>query len=253
MSTLSVVILQSGETDSLRLRLHEVADADEIIILEDATKVSADVHKLALQYKAQAVARNLNSDFSDHRNFALKRVSKTWTLFIDSDESVSADLWQEIRLATQQESVLGYWIPRRDIFLGQLLKYGETGSMQLLRLAQTKAGVWQERVHETWNVPEPHGFLKESLIHNPNTTIAEFLQKIHRYASLVPEDRTPLSRRKVLFELCTYPVGKFLQAMILRSGWRDGVRGVIHAFVMSYHSLLVRVYCWEAWYGKSRT
>lgn len=250
MISIAAVILHHGEASSLERVLSEVSGADEIIVVHDGPEIPTALKAVLGKYPAQVFARKLNNDFSAQRNFGLSKVNSDWTLFVDQDESVSPELWEEIRSEITQTMSKSFWISRRDIFLGQKLQHGETGQMQLLRLGRTKLGIgkWQRSVHEVWDVSAPHGFLRNPLWHVSSVTVTEFLQKLNGYAALEPGNRSPLSRRKVLFQLVFYPPGKFLQAVIWRSGWRDGARGWIHAFLMAYYSLIVRVYCWEVWH-----
>lgn len=248
--TLCVIILHKADAESLQQRLKELHQADQLIVIDDPSEDSEVAKKLCKKYGAEFIQREVHGDFSAQRNFAVAQSTQDWTLFVDVDEQVSPELWDEIKTCITQTTATGVWIDRRDIFMGKHLKHGETGSMRLLRLARTKAGLgkWQRGVHEFWSVAGPHDYLSAPLLHQPHKTFSEFLQKIQYYASLEPGNRKKLSRRKVAFELLTYPAAKFCKAIFWQAGWQDGMVGWIHAFGMAYWSLLVRVYCWEAWY-----
>ncbi|EKD80696.1 MAG: glycosyl transferase family 2, partial [uncultured bacterium] len=82
------------------------------------------------------------SDFAQARNEALTQVKTPWVLFLDTDETISPALKQEITLAIQTDQFAAYYIPRRDTFLDRELKHGETGHTKLIRLARTNFGTW---------------------------------------------------------------------------------------------------------------
>lgn len=251
-TNLCVVILHHGETDLLAKRLPEISQANEIIVLEDPSTFSEQTKKLAKQFGAKVFEHQVSGDFAAHRNSVFSHIKSEWTLFLDQDESVSVELWQEIRAVIQDSKFDSFSIPRRDIFLGQQLRFGETGNISLVRLALTAKGknTWERAIHETWNAPGQVGTLSKPLIHRPHASIQSFLQKLHTYAALEPGVRVPLSQTKVLWEVLVYPVAKLAKAIIWQQGWRDGVAGWIHAFLMAYYSLIVRVFCWEAWHGR---
>lgn len=254
MSTLKIttIILYHGEVGLLEERIKEVKSFSQVIVLDDPSEYSRQIKDLAVKQSCMYLAHDLNGDFATHRNFALEKVDTEWTFFLDSDESVTPDLASEISSVLENTSHNSFSIPRRDIFLGKQLSFGETGKISLVRLARTNVAKngWNRAVHEVWNVPGTVERLKNPILHTPHATISLFLQKLNTYAVLEPGQRQPLSRRKVLFELFFYPSAKFFKAILWQQGWRDGVHGWIHAFCMSYYSLIVRVFCWEVWHAK---
>jgi hypothetical protein len=252
-TTITIVILHHGEVGELTTRLREAKEADQILVLEDPSKYTPQVDAVVKKQQGEVIVHSLNHDFAAHRNSVFPKVTSDWTLFLDSDESLSPELWSEISTVIADTKHDSFFIPRRDIFLGKLLEHGETGSMKLVRLARTKAGAgkWERAIHEHWNVAGSRGILISPLLHTPHRSVSAFLQKLHSYGALEPGARNPLLRRKVLFELFFYPPAKFFKAIFWQQGWRDGWYGWVHAFLMAYYSLIVRVYCWEAWHAKS--
>lgn len=87
-------------------------------------------------------------NFSKARNQALKKANSEWVLFVDDDEEVTKDLAKEIQEAIKSEKYDGYYLNRVDHFLNRNLKYGETGNIELLRLARRSKGQFHRPVHE---------------------------------------------------------------------------------------------------------
>lgn len=230
--TLTTIILTPALTDLVAL------------LADEATRHSDDV-KIAVCPQID--------DFAKERNQILQQSKSDWTFFIDSDEWVPQKLWTEIRQAISANEVDALVFKRHDSFLGRRLNYGEVGAVRLLRCARTKLGKggWQRRVHEIWAVKSENQLeLDTPLEHHPHPTLSEFLAKLHRYASLEPIARDPYSKERIIFELATYPIAKFIHNYLLRTGWRDGWPGLVHAGLMSYYSLITRVYLYEAHYTK---
>ena len=249
--TLSLVILTHNSTELLVPVLSEYSEwIDQLIFIDNYS--ADDVAELAKKYSAKLVRRNLENNFAAQRNAAFEHVASDWTLFLDSDEYISAELWQEIHQAITAEVADAIVFPRKDIFLGKTLQYGETGQMYLLRAARTKLGTnkWRRAVHEVWELPATATITTHhALIHNPHPNLAAFLQKLHWYASLEPSSREKYSMIRILLELLFYPPAKFFLNYVLKGGWRDGMAGFIHAICMAYYSLITRVYLYEEWHA----
>lgn len=242
MIDISCVVLAKTENPSIK---GIFGNFSEIIVLVDSK------HKNTKTIKKDSSAvittfHTLNEDFAAQRNFALSLCTKTWVLFVDEDEEVSPGLITEIASAILQDSNDGYMVRRCDVFMGRVLKHGETGNIELLRLAKKSAGIWERPVHEVWHVAGNIGVLNSPLIHRAHPSIAAFLDKINAYTSIEANFRKKQGRHPSVFELLAYPHAKFLQNYVFRLGFLDGIPGFTMAFMMSIHSLAVRIKLYEA-------
>jgi len=125
---------------------------------------------------------------------------------------------------------------------GNELMWGETGQLQLIRLARRQMGRWHRPVHEIWRIKGSVGQLKSPLYHYPHPTLADFFNKINHYTNIEAGYRR---RQFDLFELIFYPPGKFFYNYFIKLGFLDGIPGLIMAVMMSLHSLLVRIKLYE--------
>jgi glycosyltransferase involved in cell wall biosynthesis len=263
-TSISAIVLTKNEEKNIEQCLASISWCDEIIVVDDYSKDKTMERVQSSEFRVQCgkekikiYQKQLNNDFAAQRNFGLEKASGDWVLFIDADEIISEALASEIKFKVQSGrpsgkfKVSGYYIKRRDYFLGRWLKYGETGNIRLLRLAKKNAGKWQGRVHEAWEVKGKTEELDNPILHYPHPTIASFLADINWYTDLVAqywqEQAMPAGRqgRKIAtWEIICYPCGKFVQNYILRFGIFDGIQGLIMAFMMSFHSFLVRSKLW---------
>ncbi len=182
-------------------------------------------------------------DFSHLRNWSINQVKTPWLFFLDSDEIIDKKNWQKLKqlLKQQQPLVNGYLLKREDIFLGKSLKYGETGQIYLLRLAKTEFIRYQRVVHEIAGVSGMTERTNIVIRHFAHQSVAQFLAKVSRYAQLEANQRHTW---KVIlwWQLCFYPPMKFFFNYFFKLGFLDGGRGLVYATLMSFHSLLVRIY-----------
>ncbi len=192
-------------------------------------------------------------DFALERNKLLASAETDWVLFLDSDEELSPELEKEIKETLESKSVLyysAYRIRRQDTFLNKVLHHGETGNAHFLRLAKRDWGRWEGRVHEKWQGSGLVGRLKNPILHNPHSSLSVFVHKINNYSSLAAEERYKAGVHSSFLHISTYPVAKFVQNYLIRLGILDGVPGLIHALMMSWHSYLTHTKNYLLWHQK---
>lgn len=240
--TLSAIVLTRNNQTTLDACLRSLSFADELIVVDDSS--TDDTLKIAANHHAKIINHPL-TDFGAQRNFALTHAIGRWILFVDSDEIVPQDLRREINQAIKQPGIAGFYLRRRDIFLGRLLKHGETSQVRLLRLAQKNAGTWVRPVHEYWQIVGATRTLSHPLIHHRRLTFTQFFARINRYTDLdvqaLLEENKPFSYRDLFLK----PVGKFIYNYFFLLGFLDAFPGFIMTLSMSLHSLIVRIKLYE--------
>lgn len=174
-------------------------------------------------------------DFSAARNRLLKQQTAPWVLFLDSDETMSGPL-------PKLDKQYNYAFRRDDWFLGRKLKFGETANVWLTRLVQPATGRWRGRVHERFESNLQVEYLKvPRIVHRRRLSISQFIDRLNYYSDLRAEEISKFSA----FELLVYPWVKFVKNYFWHLGLLDGMPGLIMAWCMSLHSLIVRVKVYE--------
>lgn len=241
---ISAVILTKNEEKNIVDCLESLSWCDEVIVIDD----NSEDRTLEVSKKmgAKVFTRNLGSDFSAQRNFGLSKARGDWVLFIDADERVPEALASEITNLKLQISNKhnGFYIRRRDFMWGKELKHGETGNIELIRLAKKEIGRWDGKVHEEWRIEERIGKLKNEIIHYPHQSISEFLKEINFYTDLRAKELFGRGVRSNFISILVYPTAKFLNNYFFKLGILDGMQGLIFAIMMSFHSFLVRGKLW---------
>ena len=211
MKSISAIILNSDNRDITKT-LASLSGFDEIIVWK----------------------KPLNGDWAAARNEAMETAKNDWVLFIDSDEILSQ------QIAKIDDKYDGYSLRRRDVFWGRELKHGEAGNIKLLRLGRKSAGIWRRKVHEYWDIKNV-GELDNKLLHYPHPTVKEFIDSINFYTTIDANELYNEGKRVTYFRLLFNPVGKFIDNYFFNLGFLDGWPGFTYAFLMSFHSLTVRV------------
>jgi len=176
------------------------------------------------------------TDFAAARNKLMQSDKADWTLFLDSDEKLSAPIGPD-----QLDKRFNYCLRRDDWFLGRRLKFGETSRVRLTRLVQPLTGYWQGKVHEEFVSRLPLRLLPQIILHRRQISLSQFLDRLNWYSSLRAEEINRFS----LFELLVYPLVKFVKNYFWHLGFLDGLPGLAMAFFMSLHSFAVRVKQYE--------
>jgi glycosyltransferase involved in cell wall biosynthesis len=255
---LSAVVLTKNEERNIERCLRSLDFVDEIVVVDDyssdRTLSLIENEKIKIKNdnsKLKIFKRSLNGDFAAQRNFGLEKTSGEWVLFLDADEEVSDELKEEIkeviRYATlERDDLVGFYIKRRDFFWGKEVKFGEVLKVRqkgILRLMKKGFGKWEGKVHEELKIENRKleiGKLKNFINHYPHPTIKEFLQEINFYSSLRANELFSQGKKTNILEIIFYPLFKFILNYFIYLGFLDGPPGFVYAFMMSFHSFLVR-------------
>jgi len=248
---ISAVVLTKNEEKNIVDCLESLSFVKEIIVIDD---YSTDrTLELVKRMNAIVYPRELANDYATQRNYGLEKAKGEWVLFIDADEQVTENLKNEIIYKTRKlgnEDNAGFRIKRTDMMFGKKLEHGETGNISFVRLARKDRGKWIGKVHETWNIKGKIELLESELLHFPHPTIREFLEEINTYTDIrakeLYEQKTPVS----VVSIVGYPMGKFILNYFVKRGFLDGTEGLLHAFLMSLHSFLVRSKLWQHYQTK---
>lgn len=251
-NNITAVILTKGTDENLEKAVESVSWCDEIVIIVDGEQEVNSNQKLETRNynkdKTRVFHRALNGDFAAQRNFALEKAKGEWVLYVDADEIVISQLANEIanliRSNDRYKQLNGFCIRRKDYFGGRWLKYGETASVQLLRLGRRGKGKWEGCVHETWKIEGQIGRLEHPLLHYGNPSISIFLKKINFYSDLLVKQWLREKKDVSSISIVLFPVGKFIYNYIFLLGFLDGVAGLLLAMMMSFHSFLARSKYW---------
>ncbi len=247
---LSVIILAEENSLDLQTAIKSVVFVDEIIVVD-----TSGTDRISLTQPPDVIIQKLPkiTDFSVTRNQSLQFAKNDWVFFLDSDETCvcqNGDFFTTLF----QKNASAFRVKREDQFLGKILRYGETAQSWPTRLIQKKHCIYTGSVHETITCDGVIGIINPQLMtlsHSPHPTISSFFSKICWYSSIEAQQRTTQSLRLAL-ETVVFPTAKWLNNLFVRKGILDGYRGLLYATLMSYHSLLVRLFQIEKLLTKKR-
>ena len=268
--TLSVAIITLNEENNLPSTLQSVEEllrslGGEIIIVDSgSTDRTLDI---ARQFGAKVFSEEWKG-FAAQKNSAMEKTAGDWILSLDADEPLEPDCAREIALqvrsagykwcrtaarGTDEEravpairEVIGYWIPRKNFFLGRWIRHGGFYPDRKLRLIRRGAGQWIEHgAHPTIQVNGPTANLRHAMLHYAYPTLRDYIAHMNSYSSMQAKHLDRTRRRGFdLLNILVNPLATFLYNYIFRLGFLDGREGLL---LHLYHSAYVSWKYAKAW------
>lgn len=237
MSSVSVVLATYNEEKNLSACLDSVRDfADEVIIV-DGSSTDKTV-EIAKKYHAKVYITDNPPIFHINKQKAIDRATKEWILQLDADERISKDLQEEILVKIndpEKKSINGYWMPRKNYFLGRFLMKGGQYPDYTLRLYKNGKGhLPQKDVHEQAIVSGEVEHLHNPLIHIADPEFKRYFLRFNRYTNLMAKEYkkehlgyNPITVIKYIMVL---PIWWFLLTYVRHKGFMDMWQGFIFSF-----------------------
>jgi glycosyltransferase involved in cell wall biosynthesis len=226
---LSVAIITRNEEADLPRCLESVAGLAAEIVVLDSGSTDATV-AIAQRFGARVEITDWPG-FTIQKNRALAACREPWVLSLDADEALSPELATAIRalFAAEMIPARGYWINRRNRYLGAWLRHAWTPEWRLRLVAREEARWVGGQVHEHIEVAGSTARLAGDLLHESYQTLDEHLRRTLTYARLGAEDLIACGEGFRPHKLLLSPWGRFLRTLIVQQAWRDGWRGLLIA------------------------
>ncbi len=255
MQELVVIILTLDEEPNLPAALASIGGRAPVLVLDSG---SAD----ATQAIARAGGAELHvrpfDDYATQRNHALALVRERfrWALFLDADERMTPELWDEIESVLPRDDVDGVYIGWVFEVLGHDLRHGSFGTASNLRLMKTAAARFGRATHERVDDRDMRVMrLRHKIRHADAKPLAEWFKKHVKYAQWEARHyvegsdarrglegfglRTKAGRTVGMrwaynkLPLFVRPVLHFGRSVVLLGAWRDGLPGLMYAGMQS--------------------
>lgn len=252
--TLSVVLATYNEEKNLPSCLDSIKDlADEIIIV-DGTSFDKTV-EIAKKYNAKVKITTNKSNFHINKQMAIDMATSDWILQLDADEQIGPESKKEIEeILKIDEDINGYWMPRKNWFLGRfLMKGGQYPDYTIRFYKRGKGRLPQKDVHEQAEVEGKVAYLKEALLHYPYKNFSHYVKKWNSYnvffSNQIKEEFSKKNYFQKTFAFFDYllikPIYWFLLTFLRHKGIMDSWQG----FVFSLFSALRFPFSYVKYFG----
>lgn len=268
---ISVIILTFNEERNLAQAIDSVAGWAQEIFVVDSYSTDRTV-EIALSRAAEGVSvvQHPFRNYSAQWNWALSELplQGEWTLKLDADERLTADLREEItaRVLKGPSSLMGAYVRWRLMFLGSPIHWGGVSEQYHLRMWRTGTAVFEDReVNEHAIVPGEKISLESPLEHHDYKSLTHWLSKHNRYSSMEAacllqgnvagevrprlfgaSDERRIWLRRLYFRLPLRPLLFFLLHYVFRLGMLDGRAGLRFWLLRSIYMYWIDLKLFEA-------
>lgn len=238
MESLSVVLATYNEEANIAACLSGVKNiAQEMVVVDGGSKDKTA--EIARQLGAKVFITDNPKNFHINKQKAIEKASKDWILQLDADERVEDHLSREIRevLEKNDKNINGYWVPRKNFFLGRfLMKGGQYPDYTIRLYRRGKGKLPQVSVHEQAIVEGEVGHLKNPLVHIADPSFSRYLLRYNRYTDLMAKELA-IKKENGLKRFVNYlfisPAWWFLMSYIRHKGFMDSWQGFVFSFFSS--------------------
>lgn len=238
--SISAAISAYNEGENIGRCLESIAPwVDEIVFVDG--KSSDNTVAVAKRYGVKVITAENEEMFHKNKQLAIDKCTGEWILQLDADEVVPDNLRKEI-IATIEKSpdqnIAGYWIPRKNFFLGKYLEKGGQYPDYTLRLYRNGKGRLPcKSIHEQAVVEGRTDYLHKPLLHNAYPNFSHYLQHFNQYTSIAVQDlreqKTTISFVSFLIYFFIKPLFWFLRTYIRHKGFKDGFPGFVFSLFSS--------------------
>lgn len=265
---LSVVLAVRNEEENIARCINSIKSiADEIIVVDEYS--TDKTREIAEKLGAKVFEEKHHDIFHITKEKALDLANCDWILQLDADEVVTPKLAEEIKklvkdgiepekpnslflrhqklieerdgkIGKESDEIAGYFIARKNMFLGKPLVYAGAYPDGVIRLIKKgKAKFPQKSVHEQMEVDGKVGWLANPLEHYDSPTLKRYFTRLNRYTDLHASGLREKHAPKNVFYFIYYSFFKsfyvFINLFFCHKGFLDGVNGFLWSFFSALH------------------
>lgn len=238
MSSLSIVLATHNEEKNLPACLESVFSlADEICIVDGES--TDNTVSIAKKYGAKVKVADNPQIFHINKQKAIDMATKEWVLQLDADERITAELASEIKkIINSNPKENGFWVPRKNWFLGRyLMKGGQYPDYTLRLYRKGKGSLPQKDVHEQAVVEGSLGHLINPLLHMADPSFGRYIKRFRRYTDLLGVQLRKEKKNQGISSFLRYfiffPCWWFLLSYGRHKGFMDGWQGFVFSLFSS--------------------
>jgi len=244
MLPVSVVIVTKNEEKNIREALQSIKDVSEIIVIDSfSTDSTVDICR---EY-TDKIYRNEWPGYAKQKQMGIELAQSRWVFILDSDERFTEPLWREITdIVSSNREFHGYHVPRKNFFLGKWIRHGGWWPDHTLRFfLKDKASMEERKVHEKVFVNGKVGYLQNPIEHYTYRTVSDYIRKMDVYSTLSAEELKSKGIPSGVLKMVVKPLFTFFKMFFLRSGFMDGIHGLVLAVLYSHYTFLKYLKLWE--------
>jgi len=237
------VIPAKNEEANIEAALDSVKDAAEIVVIDS---FSSDRTVEICRKYTDKVFRKEWEGYARQKQAAVDLAADPWVFILDADERFTPVLKAEIINAIEENRHDGFYVPRKNFFMGRWIRHGGWSPDYTLRLFRKNAGRVEDReVHEKVVVNGSVSYLKNPLVHYTYNSVSDYLKRLDSYSTLAAKELKKTGLTPNALDFLIRPPFTFIKMFFFRLGFLDGRYGLVLAVLYSYYTFLKYAKTWE--------
>jgi len=221
--------------------------ADEIVVVDmHSDDKTVDIAK---KYGAKVFYYDYTRFVEPARNFALSKASGDWTFLIDADEELPETLVKKLKEIAKENTADFVEIPRQNIIFGKWIQHSRWWPDFLVRFFRKGRVKFSDKIHVPPTTEGNRLTLEAkqeyAIIHHNFQTISQFIERLNRYSDIQADEIIKKGEKFRGMDLITEPSSEFFSRFFAGSGYKDGVHGLVLAFLQAFSELAVVLKVWE--------
>ncbi len=244
---ISAVINTRNEEKNIEECLKTLQFADEIVVVD--MESGDDTKKIAKNYTDKVFDHKAVGFVEPARNFAINKAVGNWILIVDADERIPKTLARKLIEITQEDNVDFVRIPRKNLIFGQWTQHSRWWPDYNIRFFKKGSVEWQNEIH---SIPITTGTginldAEETLAieHHHYDTIDEYFERALRYSTQQSKELIDSGYKFDAKDLIEKPISEFISRFFAGEGYRDGLHGLILAFLQFFSVMLIYLKVWQ--------
>ncbi len=232
-NSLTVCIVAHNEAANIARAIRSVAGwGGEIMVLDCDSR--DDTAEIARREGAE-VHRGPNNVPEANKNRCMDLARLEWIFILDADETATEELKDEIAATiARNPAENGFRMPRRNFYFGVPLMHGGNYPDRQLRLLRRGKGRYPGvGIHESMIMEGEVGLLTSPFDHHPYPTLDLWFGKFDYYTRSEAAEfalrGVPITPATIRHHMITRPLRRWIERLILKRGYRDGVPGILAA------------------------
>ena len=235
------------EADRIADCIRSLAFCDEVVVVDSGSSDGTD--RIAAELGARVIR---NAPFPGHiqqKQFAIEAARHDYVFCLDADERATPALQQRIAGLADAGLRDAYEMPRRNWYLGRVMRRGLFWPDRKVRLFDRRRGRWGgTNPHDHVLVPTDVAVtrLTDGIEHLSYRDFRHHLRTIDSFTAIAARAMASKGRRANVFDLLVRPPAVFVKSLLLKRGFLDGWRGFVVATMAAYTDW--KKY-WRLWRG----
>ena len=228
MNAISIVLITKNSENSLKSCLESLKKFNDVIIYDNGS--NDKTVQIAKSFANVTVHEGEFFGFGKTKAHAVSLAKHDWVFSLDSDETVSPELVDELLTMPLNDSQL-YYVRRDNFYNGRHIKCCGWYPENIVRLFnKTKTNFDDSAVHEKIEVKNlKSDYLQFPINHYSFHSVADFLVKIQSYSEIYANEHKG-KRSSSILKAILRGKSMFIKSYIIKGGWKCGFEGFVISF-----------------------